>query len=109
MKRSLMLFLLIPSAVFAAQYNISIPTDSRATYTVIQKGSQGVLKTIVTKREGSSGTTFSERLYDCENGTVKYIGTGDTIEQMRSSSPDPNMSPVVDKSIAFYIGKEACK
>ncbi len=95
------------SAVSAT--TISIPTDSKAKYTIIDKAMNGSMATITTMREGPSGTSYSRRLYDCTNWTVKYLGDGDTMEQVKASKPDENMSPIVDNSIAYYIGQRACK
>ncbi|HDG8091882.1 TPA: hypothetical protein PCO36_000418 [Klebsiella oxytoca] len=88
---------------------ISIPTDSKAKYTIIDKSMNGSMATITTKREGPSGTSYSQRLYDCTAWTVKYLGDGDTLEQMKASKPDEGMSSIVDNSIAYYIGQRACK
>ena len=97
------------TTAIAAPYSINIPTDQNASYTVLDKGDKGSYKTIITKRVGSSGTSYSERAYDCSAWEVKYLGTGDSIEAMNASGEDPNMSPIVDRSIAYYIGREACK
>lgn len=93
----------------AAEYQVTIPSDSGANYTVLQKEAVGNFMTIVTKRDGKSGTSYSKRMYSCENNTVKYLGTGDTLEQMDNSAPDENLSPIVPGSIAEYIGREACR
>ncbi|EAA6275728.1 hypothetical protein PHL84_001411 [Salmonella enterica] len=94
--------------VFAAEV-FSVPTDSKASYTVLEKTRSGDMVTITTKREGPSGVSYSKRLYDCTASTVKYLGSGDTIEQMNSSAPDPNMAPIIDRSIAYYVGQKACR
>ncbi|MFY7398654.1 hypothetical protein, partial [Enterobacter cloacae complex sp. IR53030] len=110
MKKTLLLgFSLISFSVLAASYQIQVPTDSKATYTVLDKGSQGPLRTITTKREGSSGVTFSQRIYNCEANEVKYLGSGESLEEMKNSKADPSMSPIVSDSIAYYLGREACK
>ncbi|MEB7893394.1 hypothetical protein NGK65_06550 [Serratia ureilytica] len=110
MKKTLLLVALFVSPfVMSAEYKISIPTDSKAVYTVLGKGERDGLKTIITKREGSSGVSYSERAYDCVNRTVKYLGDGETLEQMKSSHADSNMSEIVPESIADYVGNEACK
>lgn len=110
MKKIVLITCLSMSAsAFAASYNIDVPTDSKASYTVINKGQQGDYKTITTKRVGSSGTSYSERAYDCSAWEVKYLGTGDSIAAMKSSGADQNMSPIIDRSIAYYVGREACK
>lgn len=93
----------------AEEYKITIPSDSKAEYTVLSKGTQGDLKTIVTKRSGSSGVSYSERAYDCNNHTVKYLGSGDTLEQMKASGADKNMGEIFTGSIADFVGREACK
>jgi len=88
---------------------LSVPSDSKAQFFVLEKGGTGAQRTIVTKRVGSSGTSYSKRLYNCTDSTVKYLGTGDSLDAMAASSADPNMGPIVQGSIAYYVGVEACK
>ena len=100
---------LLAANVTAAEVPLAVPSDPKAQFLVLQKGGQGSERTIVTKRVGSSGTSYSKRLYNCKAETVKYLGSGDTIAAMNSSKPDPTMAPIVSGSIAYYVGKEACK
>ncbi|MDU5747883.1 MAG: hypothetical protein E6Z79_01120 [Haemophilus parainfluenzae] len=110
MKKAVLLVVLFASAgASSAPYNLYVPSDANATYTVIDKGSKGELKTIITKREGKAGITYSQRAYDCEMRQVMYLGSGETIEQMRSSKADERLSPINEKSIAWYVGQEACQ
>ncbi|MFZ5231580.1 hypothetical protein ACOY6S_13020 [Enterobacter bugandensis] len=109
MKKVLIGISLLSFSVLAGSYQIQVPTDSKATYTVLEKGSQGSLRTITTKREGTSGITYSQRIYNCEANEVKYLGSGESLEEMKNSNADPSMSPVVSESIAYYLGREACK
>lgn len=95
--------------VFATEKYLSIPSDSNAKFFVLEKIGSGAERTIVTKRVGSSGTSYSKRLYNCTDRTVKYLGSGSTLAGMNSSQPDPNMSPIASGSIAYYVGIEACK
>jgi hypothetical protein len=109
MRYSILVILLgYASLVSAAEVPISIPSDSRALYVVLEKGGRGDERIIVTKRVGSSGTSYSRRVYNCRENTVKYLGTGDTLAAMNSSSPDPRMGPIVEGSIAYYVGRYAC-
>ncbi|HBU6577870.1 hypothetical protein [Klebsiella oxytoca] len=109
MKKLALGLMLTVSFCAASATTISIPTDSKAKYTIIDKSLNGSMATITTMREGPSGTSYSQRLYDCTSWTVKYLGDGDTLEQMKASKPDEGMSPIVDNSIAYYIGQKACK
>jgi hypothetical protein len=108
--RTLTLILaLAPIAAIAVETPLSVPSDPKARFFVLEKGGKGAERTILTKRVGPSGTSYSRRLYNCSNSTVKYLGTGDTLDEMKKSKPDPNMGPIVPGSIAFYVGQEACR
>ena len=100
-------FAMIPAAAVAA--SLSVSSDSKATYTVLDRDTSGNERSITTKRVGSSGTSYSRRLYNCAERTVKYLGSGETLEQMNASQPDPRMGPIVSGSIADYVGAEACR
>jgi hypothetical protein len=106
---SVILALITSVLALAAEEPLSIPSDAKAQFFILEKGGNSTERTIVTKRVGSSGTSYSKRLYDCTNHTVKYLGTGDSLEAMASSKADPNMTPIVSESIAYYVGVEACK
>lgn len=103
------LSLVISASALAAEKLLSVPSDPKAQFFVLEKGGSGAERTIVTKRVGPSGTSYSKRLYDCKNNTVKYLGSGDSLAEMASSEPDPKMGPIVEGSIAYYVGLEACK
>lgn len=109
MKKFLFVVISLMSFSAVSATAISIPTDSKAKYTIIDKSMNGSMAAITTMREGPSGTSYSQRLYDCAAWTVKYLGDGDTLEQMKASKPEEGMSSIVDNSIAYYIGQRACK
>lgn len=109
MQRLAYLSLLVAASATAAEAPLAVPSDSKAQFFVLEKGGKGVERTIVTKRVGSSGTSYSKRLYNCKDNTVKYLGSGDTLAAMGSSKPDPNMGPIVQGSIAYFVGQQACK
>jgi hypothetical protein len=98
---------LMPAVSGAA--TLHVPSDSKATYTILARDTSGNERTITTKRVGSSGTSYSRRLYNCADRTVKYLGSGETLDQMRASQPDPRMGSIVKGSIADYVGAEACR
>lgn len=86
-----------------------IPSDGKAIYVVLEMSGNGFLRTILTKRDGPSGASFAKREYNCKTSKVRYLGTGDTVEDARENRADPNMSDIVDGSIASYIGAIACE
>lgn len=117
MKRLIVLsvFVILSVNMFADINNEGTPitiNSDIAKYFVLEKNlkvnTNKNLRSIVTKRVGSSGTTYSKRLYDCKNNTVKYLGTGDSIDAMNKSKEDTNMSPIVTGSIAYEVGLIIC-
>lgn len=103
-----LLFLVVASAsstIFAAEHSLPIPSDSKAQYFVLERGGSKKMPTMVTKRVGIS---YSKRIFDCEAGTVKYLGTGDSLEEMAASKPGPYMAPLVEGSTAFYQWRHVC-
>ena len=105
----LALLAVVAPATVAAEKAMAVPTDAKAKYTILETGGKWPNRTIVTRRIGSSGTSYSKRLYDCSNNSVKYLGTGDTLTEMAQSKADPRMAPIVEQSIADYVGRQACK
>lgn len=101
--------LLLSRVSIANEVELFIPSDPKAKYFIIDKTSRGSESILVTKRIGSSGVSFSKRLFNCKNKTVKYLGFGDSISEMNSSKPDVSMSPIVEGSIADYQRIAACK
>ena len=99
----------ISVSALAAETPLSVPSDQKAQFFVLEKGGNSSERTIVTKRVGSSGIGYSKRLYNCTNSTVKYLGSGDSLAAMAASKADLNMGPIVQDSIAYYVGVEACK
>ena len=88
---------------------ILIPSDPGAEYFVLKKTlGAGGIRILETKRVGSSGISYSRRMFDCNNGTVKYLGTGESVDSMNRSGADQELKPIVGGSIADYEADEAC-
>ena len=88
---------------------LAVPSDANAQYFVLEKAGTPERPIIVTKRIGSSGTSYSRREVDCATRTWRYLGTGDTKEQMNAGPADPNMTELVPGSIADVVSTEACR
>lgn len=97
--------------VLAQGRPLTIAVDPAATWLVLEitGASSEALHTITTKRVGSSGETWSKREYNCRYSTVRYLGTSDSLEKMRASKPDPAMTQIGARTIADYLGREACR
>ena len=87
---------------------VSIPSDAAAQYFILERGGTPAMPTLLTRRVGPSGTSYSKRVFDCAARTVKYLGNGDTLAELATSAPDPDMGPLVEGSIADVLSQKAC-
>ena len=104
-----LILLSIATVALAAETPLKVPSDPKAKYYVLEKSGAGTDRVILTKRVGPSGTSYSRRLYNCSNSTFKYLADADTLEGLKKAKPDPKMGPLVEGSISYYVGLEACK
>lgn len=85
-----------------------IESDPSATYYNLEFGGRGTLRTIVTKREGKSGTSYAKREIDCNARTFRYLGEGDTLAEAKRSNGNFPMGHLTDRSISSYVADQAC-
>lgn len=85
-----------------------IPSDTKARWGLIDIKQDPSGSMIFTHRVGPSGTTYSIRQYNCVSQRVRYVSTGETIAEMRTSKADAQMSEIQPRSIAYYLGRLAC-
>lgn len=88
---------------------VSVPSDARAKYKVLDlhKVRPGLVS-ITTQRDGPSGTSFAKREVDCRAKRFRYVGEGDTLEEMQRARPNGNFSKLVSGSISQVISSHAC-
>lgn len=87
---------------------IQVDSDARARYYVLQRGGTRQRPTLLTKRIGSSGVSYSLREFDCAGRRVRYLGTGDTRATAEAGRPDANLAPIVDGAIPSFLIGHAC-
>lgn len=86
---------------------IPVPSDPTAIYSLVAKAGRSPI-ILITRRDGTSGVSYSKREIDCEVGALRYLGSADTIEGLENSRPDPAMNVPVDGSISAEILAYAC-
>lgn len=100
----------LATGAFSAE-SVNVPSDSSANYGIVVRdvgfGREALI--VISKRDGSSGTSYSIREVNCNNQTFRYMGEGDTLEEAMDSLDDKSkMSPLVEGSISYYIVRAAC-
>lgn len=112
MKKILILAALAASFGVSAQVAIGqsykIPSDPTGTYFNLEINGSGRMRTIVTKREGKLGTSFSKREINCADRTFRYLGTADSLQELKTARVDEKMSPLTEGSVSTYVSEQAC-
>lgn len=98
----------VAQAQIAVGKPYKIESDPAATYYNLEFGGSGALRTIVTKREGKSGTSYAKREIDCNARTFRYLGEGDTLAEAKRTKGNFPMGPLTDRSISSYVADQAC-
>lgn len=86
------------------------PADPNATYTLlsVKQGKNGRI-IAMTRRAGSSGTSYSNREIDCGAQLARYIGEGDTREEAEKPASNPgDMAHLVEGSSTHAAVQAAC-
>ena len=90
---------------------IAVPSDPNANYFLISRSAManGNLE-VITRRVGSSGESFARREVNCSDGTVRYIGEGDTLAEAREDAPNPGeMTVPLGESITGVVTAFICR
>lgn len=89
--------------------NIFVPSDAKATYSVI--GVYSVDRSharIEIARDGTSGRSYSNRIVNCDSWTYVLVGSGESKDEMRIELSGGKAQSILDGSTSYYIAKYAC-
>jgi hypothetical protein len=102
--------LLVSCASYAGEA-INVPSDHKASYSLVELNGAGRYVEITTKRDGPSGTSYTKRGVDCETHQYKYLAEGETLAELKQNEkerePD-TFGPLEDGSISDYVAGFAC-
>ncbi|PHR92940.1 MAG: hypothetical protein COA69_06365 [Robiginitomaculum sp.] len=100
----------IPKTVVASKpVSINVPSDSASYYLLSKTKMSSGNWNAVTKRNGSSGTSYSRREINCRAQTFRYLGDGDTIKEMNGYYNKGHMADLVTGSISYHVVQHVCR
>jgi hypothetical protein len=92
----------------AEETAIDIKTDLEGQYYLVEKGGTTDKPTLVVKRAGPGFNHYTKREIDCAARTVRYLGEGESLEEMSAAISDTESSPVTEGSIPDQLAKLVC-
>jgi hypothetical protein len=101
---------LMAPALSFAEAAIPVPSDPRASYTLLSRSrlANGNLE-VVTRRVGPSGKRYSRREINCRAMTFRYTAEGDTLADFKRPYDIGPMGALTPESISTYLARYVCR
>ena len=87
---------------------IPVWSDTKARYWELERGGSDNRPTILTMRNGPSGTSYASREYNCSAHTFRYLAEGDSRNDMYVKTPPEAFAVLVEGSISDVVGHYIC-
>jgi hypothetical protein len=93
-----------------APVSFNVTADPGVEYVVfdVQKRPDGLIE-VLSRRRGSSGTSYARRLVDCQNWKFMYLAEGDTVAELSVLHPDARMAELTAGSSSTAVSYNGCK
>ncbi|MGF6593631.1 hypothetical protein [Pseudomonas sp. 2835] len=82
--------------------------DHDARYSIVSVAGDASQRTVITQRVGVSGTSYSARQFDCTARTVRFLGSGTSLEDLQHAEADNEPTPIFKGSLARAISHAVC-
>lgn len=87
---------------------IDIKTDLKGQYFIVEKGGTPEKPTLVVKRAAPGYNHYVKREFDCAAHTVRYLGEGESLEEMAAGQPDAEGNPIEKDTIPDQLARHVC-
>ncbi|MGE8393391.1 hypothetical protein HFV04_015795 [Pseudomonas sp. BIGb0427] len=82
--------------------------DQDARYSIVSVSGDPSQRTVITQRVGISGTSYSARQFDCSARTVRFMGSGASLEDLQDAEADNELTPIFKGSLSRAISQVVC-
>ncbi|ROL63048.1 hypothetical protein [Pseudomonas vranovensis] len=82
--------------------------DQDARYSIVSVSGDPSQRTVITQRVGISGTSYSARQFDCTARTVRFMGSGASLEDLQHAEADNELTPIFKGSLSRAISQAVC-
>ena len=90
-------------SALADEIPIDIQTDLEGQYFIVEKGGSADKPTMVVKRAAPGYTDYIKREFDCAAHTVRYLGEGESLEEINAAQPGVEAHPIKERSISDQL------
>lgn len=97
-----------PLSAVADDTPLDIKTDVKGQYFLVEKGDNDGKPTLVVKRVTPDLNHYVKREFDCAARTVRYLGEGESLEEMAAAQPDAEAYPIEEGTIPDQLARLVC-
>jgi hypothetical protein len=106
---TLSVWMLVMQHAYAKDMALNIKTEVKGQYFLVEKTSgTNNLSTLLVKRVTAQRSVYVKREFDCAAKTVRYIGSGESLDEMEKDIADQKAYPVRKNSISAQLSVYAC-
>lgn len=87
---------------------IDIKTDLEGQYFMVEKGGTADKPTLVVKRAAPGYNHYIKREFDCAAHTVRYLGEGESLDEMNAVELDGDADPIEVGTIPDQLSRLVC-
>ena len=96
-------------AAVAEDIPLTIHTDLKGDYFLVERGLNDGKPTLLVKRVVSETYShFIKREFDCAARTERYLGEGESLDEVAVSQPELESLPIVEGTIPDQLYRLAC-
>jgi hypothetical protein len=96
------------SCAQADEYALDIRTDTGSAYFVVEKSGNPEQPVLVVKRVRAGATSYSKRMFDCDAGTTRSLGSSENLKDLTNACHEGDMIPVTEDTVVYQLWKHAC-
>lgn len=94
--------------VAAADQPIDIHTDLEGQYYLVEQGGSPDRPVLLVKRIAPGIAHYVKREIDCVARTVRYLGEGESLDEIANAEPESDVHPIEKGSIADQLRRLVC-
>jgi hypothetical protein len=97
-----------PLSAVADDTPIDIKTDVQGQYFLVEQAGTAANPTLVVKRAQPGYNHYIKREFDCAAHTVRFLGEGESLDEMNAAQPDAEASPIKEGTIPDQLSRLVC-
>lgn len=103
-----MLGLFIVSFADADEKRLDIQSDTKASSYLVETSSNPEQPVVVVKRVRAGATSYYKRMFDCDAGTTRDLGSSENLSDLADGCLEGEMVLVAEDTVVYQLSRQVC-